>query len=117
MLYSFHFHQRNLAGPASIRNIVAEAVLVRYGKERVIFLHDAAVLWDDWQDLVMYQDPVFKHPFWPKFWQEVLEVCERVNEGATKSDAYNLPAEVRSAPLLTKSNLLLAVKIVRRHHT
>jgi hypothetical protein len=86
-------------------------VLVCYGKERVIFLQDAAVLWDDWQDLVMYQDPVFKHPLWPKFRQEVLEVCERVNEGATETDTYNLPAEVRSAPLLSKSTLLLLLNV------
>jgi hypothetical protein len=87
---------QNLAGPASTRDIAAEAVLIRFGKERIIFLQDAAVLWDKWQNLVMYQDPVFKHPLWPRFWQEVLQMCERVNEATTQTDAHNLPAEVRN---------------------
>ncbi|GAQ92307.1 putative Integrase-like, catalytic core [Klebsormidium nitens] len=50
---------RNLEQPARIRDIAAEAYLVRPGKERIIFLQDAAVLWDEWKDLVFYQDPVF----------------------------------------------------------
>jgi hypothetical protein len=61
----------------------------------VIFLQDAAVLWEEWKDLVVYQDPVFEHPLWEQFRDEVVEVCETVNTELTSAtDAFNLPREV-----------------------
>lgn len=88
--------QRNLEEAARFRDIAAEAYLVRLGKERIIFLQDAAVLWEEWKDLVMYQDPVFRHPLWQGFREEVVEMCERVNDNlTTEADRFDLPKEVR----------------------
>jgi hypothetical protein len=94
--------QRNVRGRASERDLAAEGVLLRWKKERVIFLQDAAVLWDKFSDLIMYQDPVFKHPKWEPFRQEVLEMCERYKDIDVEGvDNANLPAEVRSLALMS----------------
>lgn len=84
-----------MRGRATDRDLAAEGVLLRWKKERVIFLQDAAILWSAYQDLTLFQLPVFKHSKWEPFRQEVLEMCERYKDlPVDEVDNSNFPAEV-----------------------
>ncbi|GAQ88971.1 hypothetical protein KFL_004740120, partial [Klebsormidium nitens] len=99
--------ERNVRGRASDRDLAAEGVLLRWRKERVIFLQDAAALWSAYQDLTLYQLPVFKHPKWEPFRQEVLAMCERYKDLAVDEvDNSNLPAEVATALMALEERII-----------